>query len=220
MFIFTKNDKFFVYIDIPVPIQTYVRKQIINDLYKIIKHYWFIREDFLDLAHIPYKLRKEYVRQDFDHIYFTFARNPYQKFISTFLNTVHSDEMTAKEFILNKLANERFEDYHHSMIHFYPQYKFIVDEYDEIDPTIKIYKFEEYKNEFIKFTDRLELKNHKLSDYFDNETLAIFNNIYKKDFQVFDYPMIDNISNEVILPEYTVIEPVKSLNNSITIKST
>ena len=60
--------------------------------------------------------------------------------------------------------------------------------------------------------------NYKLSDYFDNETLQMFNDIYKKDFEVFNYPMINDISQENILSEYTTIEPKSSLNNSVTVR--
>ena len=179
MFIFTKKDIYYVYIDIPIPIATFIRSQIIKDLYQVIKHWWFIKDEHLDLAHIPYKLRTDYVRQDFDHIYITFSRDPYQRFISAFLNTTFSEGRTAKEFILETLANESFDDYHYMYIHFYPQYKFIIDEKDEIVEDIKKFKLETYNNEFIKFAEEIQLPTYDLKEYFDEESLQKFNEIYK-----------------------------------------
>jgi len=194
MFVFTKSEEFFVYVDIPIPIGTFIRKQIINDLYRVIKHYWFILEEHLDLAHIPYSMRKEYINQEFDHSYITFARDPYQKLISTFVNTKYSDEMTLKEFIINKLASMKFDDYHYEFIHYYPQYKFIVDEEDQIQSSIKIFQLENYKNEFIKFTEKLVLPTYDVREYFDEEALQKFNEIYARDFEVFGYEKITDLS--------------------------
>jgi hypothetical protein len=211
MFIFTKKDIYYVYIDIPIPIGTYVRTQIIKDLYQVIKHWWFIKDEHLDLAHIPYKMRTDYVRQDFDHIYMTFSRDPYQRFISAFLNTTFSEGRTAKEFILEVLANENFDDYHYMYIHFYPQYKFILDEKNEIANDIKKFKLETYNNELIKFTEDIKLPTYDLKEYFDEESLQKFNEIYKKDFEVFGYDMVTSLNG------YTkpVEEPQPDTNSKI-----
>jgi len=194
MFIFTKKDVYFVYIDIPIPIGTFIRTQIIKDLYQVIKHWWFIKDQHLDLAHIPYKMRTDYVRQDFDHTYITFSRDPYERFISAFLNTMYSEEKTAKQFILETLTNEQFDDYHYKYIHFYPQYKFITNEKDEIVEDIKKFKLETYNNEFIKFAEDLNLPTYDLKEYFDEESLHKFNEIYKKDFEVFGYDMVTSLN--------------------------
>lgn len=210
MFVFTKSEEFFVYVDIPIPIGTFIRTQIINDLYRVIKHYWFILEEKLDLAHIPYKMRKEYINQDFEHSYITFTRDPYQKLISTFVNTTFSDEMTLKEFIMNKLANEKFEDYHYELIHYYPQYKFIIDEEDKIDSSLKIFKLEEYKNEFIKFTEKLVLPSYDIREYFDDECLVKFNEIYTKDFEMLGYEKITDLSKYEPIGEI-IVKPVVNI---------
>jgi hypothetical protein len=208
MFVFTKVNNYFVYIDIPIPIGTFIRKQIINDLYQVIKHYWFIKEESLDLAHIPYKMRKEYIHQDFEHKYITFCLDPYQKFISTFLNTTFSDEMSMKDFIMNVLSKEEFEDYHYTRIHFYPQYKFITDVDGSIGSEIQIFKLENYKNDFIKFTDKLELTHYDISEYFDAESLAKFNEIYKKDFEVFQYDKIIDLATFIHSNDKIILEPI------------
>lgn len=210
MFVFTKSEEFFVYIDIPIPIATFIRKQIINDLYRTIKNYWFILEEKLDLAHIPYNMRKEYINQEFEHVYITFTRNPYQKLISTFMNTKFSDEMTIKEFIMNVLSNEKFDDYDYKMIHYYPQYKFVTDEDGIIAKEIKIFKLEEYKNEFIKFSDKLVLKSYDLREYFDAESLVKFNEIYAKDFEAFGYEKVVDLSQYEPIDDI-VVKPVDNI---------
>ena len=211
MFVFTKSEEFFVYVDIPIPIGTFIRKQIINDLYRVIKHYWFILEEKLDLAHIPYSMRKEYINQEFDHEYITFSRDPYQKLISTFVNTKYSDEMTLKEFIFNILAKQSFDDFHYEMVHYYPQYKFIVDEDDQIKPdSIKIFKLEDYKNEFIKFTEKLVLPSYNICEYFDPEALEKFNEIYARDFEVFGYEKITDLFEYEPSPD-VIVRPVENI---------
>lgn len=210
MFVFTKSEEFFVYVDIPIPIGTFIRKQIINDLYRVIKHYWFVLEEHLDLAHIPYSMRKEYINQEFEHMYITFSRDPYQKLISTFVNTKYSDEMTLKEFICNVLAKQTFDDYHYEFIHYYPQYKFVIDEDESIDPTLRIFKLEEYKNEFIKFTEKLVLPSYDLREYFDPEALEKFNEIYARDFEVFGYKKITDLFEYEHTPDI-IVKPIVSV---------
>ena len=211
MFVFTKSEEFFVYVDIPIPIGTFIRKQIINDLYRVIKHYWFILEEHLDLAHIPYSMRKEYINQEYEHAYITFARDPYQKLISTFVNTKYSDEMSLKEFIMNKLATMQFDDYHYEFIHYYPQYKFVIDEDDQIQCSLKIFQLEKYENEFIKFTEKLVLPSYDVREYFDEEALQKFNEIYARDFEVFGYEKITDlsqyqpISDVVVMPVHSIL---------------
>jgi hypothetical protein len=208
MFVFTKQNVYYVFIDIPISLVTYIRSQIIKDSFQVIKHYWFIKDKTLDLAHIPYKMRKEFVRQDFKHIYLTFSRNPYDKFISIFPDTTKSNEMSIEKFIKTELCTQKFEDYKCRMIHFYPQYKFIIDENDEICEDIKTFKLETYKNEFIKFNEKIELQHYNLRDYFTNETLAIFNEIYKKDFEVFNYEMVTNLDDYIPPSSLVTIIPV------------
>lgn len=216
MFIFTKQSVYFVFIDIPIPLVTYIRSQIIKDLFQVIKHYWFIKDEMLDLAHIPYKMKKEFVRSDFEHTYITFSRNPYDRFLSIYQSTTQSDEMSVEEFIKTELVNEKFEDYKYTMIHHYPQYKFIIDENDEVCEDIKIFKLETYNNEFIKFNEKAELPNYNLCDYFTNETLAIFNKIYKKDFEVFDYDMVTDLSSYTAPTSDVTIIPVSFVPNILS----
>ena len=212
MFVFTKKDIYYVYIDIPIPIATYIRSQIIKDLYQVIKHWWFIKDEQLDLAHIPYKMRTDYVRQDYEHIYITFSRDPYQRFISAFLNTTFSEGRTAKEFILQVLANEKFDDYYYMYIHFYPQYKFVIDENNELVDDIKKFKLETYNNEFIKFTEDIKLPTYDLKEYFDEESLQKFNEIYKKDFEVFGYDMVTSLNGYTAPVEEPHADPNSKIN--------
>jgi len=87
-----------------------------------------------------------------------------------------------------KIFEEKIES---KIIHFYPQYLFIVD-HNRINQEVKWYKLETYNNEFIPFDD-FHLTIYDITQYFDNESLAIFNHFYKHDFLYFQYEMIHQI---------------------------
>jgi len=77
------------------------------------------------------------------------------------------------------------------------QYKYIIDENDNIPNDVTIYKLEEYETnteakEFFQF-ENFNLKKYNYADYYDNECLAIINEVYKKDFELFGYEKITNV---------------------------
>lgn len=185
-----KNNKYYIYIHIPKNGGKYIRQKLLmNKKNEIIKAHWST-ENNLDLAHIPYMKRHNYIDSDILYQYFTYSRNPYHRLISAYFYLCHMDESYINSmeefrmFIKNKLNTYSFSlNYDSSMIHFYPQYLFICDEDYNIPSCIHIMKLEDHENPTI----------YDLSIYYDHECLMIVNHIYKKDFELLNYPILHKI---------------------------
>jgi hypothetical protein len=159
--------------------------------------------------------------------FITFVRNPYDRLISAYyyyLLSLYYDDLSNKNDILEFITSpfqslkiktmdefiQKFkadfkkyvktevenlnEDFNYILT---PQYKYIVDENNQIPEDITIYKLEEYTTEseagvFFQFENfTLEVYDH--SEYFDDETLEIVNRKYSKDFELLGYEKIQTI---------------------------
>ncbi|EAH6868293.1 alpha-2,3-sialyltransferase [Campylobacter lari] len=156
---------------------------------------------------------------------FGFVRNPYDRMVSAYHylrsgggNLV--DETWAKEniykynsfeeFVLNLQNNdERIKIL--SWMHFVPQYKYLCDNDKNILVSF-IGKFEKLDEDFKKILNILnrkdslvhvnKSKHYAYKDYYNYETYKIIREIYKNDFEIFDYDLEDkkyfNISGNTI----------------------
>ncbi|EEC4842051.1 sulfotransferase family protein [Campylobacter lari] len=156
---------------------------------------------------------------------FGFVRNPYDRMVSAYHylrsgggNLV--DETWAKEniykynsfeeFVLNLQNNdERIKIL--SWMHFVPQYKYLCDNDKNILVSF-IGKFEKLDEDFKKILNFLNRKDSLVhvnkskhcayKDYYNYETYKIIREIYKNDFEIFDYDLEDkkyfNISDNTI----------------------
>ena len=199
MLIFKDNEnQHYVFIHIPKCCGTYIREQIMsNPNYSICKKYWDHESTGSDLAHIPYMYRDNYIDKDINYNFVAFTRNPYHRFISAYNNRLahikehyNDSQITFKSFILTKLTTIFNENDDGRVVHFYPQYLFVINK--QHFPECKTYKLETYNDEIIPLND-FYIKPYWLSQYFDNETLAVFNKFYEKDFIYFNYEMIHTI---------------------------
>jgi hypothetical protein len=187
MLIFKNESGIYIHIHIPKNGGTYIRNKIINDnKNEIISNYWDVVYD-MDLAHIPYMKRTNYIRENVEYNYFAYSRNPYDRLISAFFYKNRYKKCTLEDFkyfIKNEFAYYTFSnEFKSSIIHYYPQYLFICDESFNILKNIKIKKLELCENP----------RRYKLVEFFDNDCLKIVNRIYKIDFLEFDYEMIDSL---------------------------
>ena len=150
---------------------------------EIIKYYWDYL-DKLDLAHIPYIKRSEFIDNNIEYNYFSYTRNPYDRIISAFFyKNPNKTIIEFKNFIKNILITYNFSlDFNSDIIHYYPQYLFVCDENFNIK-NIKIDKLENCEKP----------KKYNSQEYFDNECIEIINKIYNMDFLLFDYQIKSTI---------------------------
>ena len=181
MLIFSNKNIKYVFIHIPKNSGKYLRDKIIaNKNNKIIKSYWGY-EGNLDLAHIPYTKKNDFIK--FYAYFFAYTRCPYNRFISAYfyINPENSVD-DFKSFIKTELITYEFNmDYDCNIIHYYPQYLFVCDNTMNIKKNIKISKLENLENP----------RKYNLPDFFDNECIHIINKIYNNDFLFFDYNVLD-----------------------------
>ena len=176
------SDNYCVFIHIPKNGGKYIRQKIINNKNnKIIKSFWNINNN-LDLAHIPFCKKNEFISQNTKYAFFTFSRNPYDRIISAFFyKNPNKNINDFKYFCKNQLVKYDFNlAFNKQYVHYYPQYLFLCDKnYNNIS-NIKVNKIELHHNP----------RHYNLLDYVDDECIEIINNIYKKDFELLNYDMI------------------------------
>ena len=184
MLIFKYKYKYNIFIHIPKNGGKYIRKRLLiikNN--KIIHNYWGIKSK-LDLAHIPYVKRNEFITNNIEYNYFANSRNPYHRIISAYFYKMKNKNINDfKYFIKNELITYDFNmSFDYMIIHYYPQYLFVCDENLNIPKNIKIDKLEDVENP----------KIYDLTKYLDDECINIINNIYSKDFLYLKYQMSVN----------------------------
>jgi len=178
------DNQLYVYIHIPKNSGKYIRNKIPEK--NIIKSYWNVKNEF-DLAHIPYMLRNNYIKNDKEITYFSYSRNPYHRLISAFfyLNP-HKTPCDFIDFCKNILPKYNFDlSFCSNIIHYYPQYLFVCN--DDFTLSINVIKLEKLKY------DDLKLKTYNLFQYYNLETLMIVERIYSKDFELFHYNKITKL---------------------------
>lgn len=199
MIIFQGPKKKIVFIHIPKNSGKYIR-QCIKKKFKILHSFWDV--GLIDRAHIPFRMRKTFIKNAKDYRYITFVRNPYDRFISAFyFKFPKATKDKFEEFILNILPTYNFNrHYNPKIIHFYPQYLFLTNEKDEdwnIHKKIDIFKLEDINTHKLIQFDDFKLKKYVHSEHFTSASLKVINKIYHKDFVLFNYPKLQIISQNI-----------------------
>jgi len=122
------------------------------------------------------------------------VRNPYTRIVSDLFYQKLIHKFSAADMVYNVIRqyiNATCYDNHNV-----PQYKFVVDEKGELVPGLIVLKMETLNEDLLRLgflTTRHFNKgtaNVNYMNYLDNRCLALINEHYKKDFELFGYPMI------------------------------
>lgn len=185
------EDRIYCYIHIPKNSGKFIREKIKSDInYEVLNEYWGLEDYTIDMAHIPFMLRNEYIHNTEIDNYYTYTRNPYNRIISGFFyKNPECKKEDFKIFVKNELTKMGFDQsFEKNIIHYFPQYMFLCNQDLIIKDNIKTYKLE---NNDLNI-DGLNIREYNLRDYYDTEILSIINEIYKKDFELFDYKIISD----------------------------
>lgn len=113
-------------------------------------------------------------------LYHTYVRNPYQRIISSyFYKNPNNSIVDFRIFIKRVLRYIDLSQYNLYLIYYYPCYFFIYETINKLPEDIIIEKIEHHKD--------IKIKQYNLTTYYDQECISIINNIYEKDFELFNY---------------------------------
>lgn len=142
--------------------------------------------------------------QDFDNYFrFVFVRNPFTRTLSAYLDKVErraikNDKPTSFKNFLYQLEAGRL----HSNAHWAPQSDLLLIPVDQFDFIGRTEPFDAdiatVKNRLLNKTSDEPVKSilsnstnatGKLDRYYDDETIELVRNLYRQDFEIFDYPL-------------------------------
>lgn len=121
-----------------------------------------------------------------------FVRNPYERVVSDLFWLKFNQKEDSPEEIYNTLQNYYFDrddlDYHN-----YPQHHFLQDNNGKMVENIRIIKTEDLTKSLqnMGFFDYNHIVNDNKSymKYLNKDSIQIINSRFKKDFELFNYPM-------------------------------
>jgi len=160
--------------------------------------------EYLDCGHIENDQFRSYFK-------FSFVRNPWARIVSEYNYRSYHKNMSFKEFVTNGLP--RSDNYSDAYRHLIPQYDFLYDsagnllvdfvgkfetlqdDFDQVCaqlgindtqlPHISSSKKKTFLSKINVFNDRQKRKLY--SDYYDDVSRKIVENMYSKDIETFDY---------------------------------
>jgi GR25 family glycosyltransferase involved in LPS biosynthesis len=200
------KDKQFIFIHIPKNSGTEMTnniQKVYNNCEKIDK---VDKTNGIDKMHLYLDVISQYIDKDIfkNYIKFCIIRNPYYKIFSAWNYLKERYEYNnVNDFIKYKLNEEFIYGFElipgDARVHYRPQYTFIYDnnEKKNVDFIIRY----EYLNEDINlFNEKYNLNiplygNNSHKDYlkyFNNESIHKINILYKKDFELLNYEMINS----------------------------
>ena len=191
------------------------------------------------VGHVKASDYTKFDKDKFDSYFsFGFVRNPYDRVVSAYhylkndspdpcdikWGRLHINNLTFEEFILS-LQDEEFKEEILSKNHFSFQYKYLCDKNMNIFVNF-IGKFEKLDNDFKKILNILRRKDSLVHinkskhlnyrDYYNSQTYKIIREIYRDDFEIFDYDLEDkkyfNIPQNIYLNNLESKILIKNIN--------
>lgn len=191
------------------------------------------------VGHVKASDYTKFDKDKFDSYFsFGFIRNPYDRVVSAYhylkndspdpcdikWGRLHINNLTFEEFILS-LQDEEFKEEILSKNHFSFQYKYLCDKNMNILVNF-IGKFEKLDNDFKKILNILRRKDSLVHinkskhlnyrDYYNSQTYKIIREIYRDDFEIFDYDLEDkkyfNIPQNIYLNNLESKILIKNIN--------
>ncbi|HEG3974147.1 sulfotransferase family 2 domain-containing protein [Campylobacter coli] len=191
------------------------------------------------VGHVKASDYTKFDKDKFDSYFsFGFVRNPYDRVVSAYhylkndspdpcdikWDRLHINNLTFEEFILS-LQDEEFKEEILSKNHFSFQYKYLCDKNMNILVNF-IGKFEKLDNDFKKILNILRRKDSLVHinkskhlnyrDYYNSQTYKIIREIYRDDFEIFDYDLEDkkyfNIPQNIYLNNLESKILIKNIN--------
>ncbi|ELN0518793.1 sulfotransferase family 2 domain-containing protein [Campylobacter coli] len=191
------------------------------------------------VGHVKASDYTKFDKDKFDSYFsFGFVRNPYDRVVSAYhylkndspdpcdikWGRLHINNLTFEEFILS-LQDEEFKEEILSKNHFSFQYKYLCDKNMNILVNF-IGKFEKLDNDFKKNLNILRRKDSLVHinkskhlnyrDYYNSQTYKIIREIYRDDFEIFDYDLEDkkyfNIPQNIYLNNLESKILIKNIN--------
>ncbi|ECK7891618.1 alpha-2,3-sialyltransferase [Campylobacter coli] len=191
------------------------------------------------VGHVKASDLRNFDKDKFDSYFsFGFVRNPYDRVVSAYhylkndspdpcdikWGRLHINNLTFEEFILS-LQDEEFKEEILSKNHFSFQYKYLCDKNMNILVNF-IGKFEKLDNDFKKILNILRRKDSLVHinkskhlnyrDYYNSQTYKIIREIYRDDFEIFDYDLEDkkyfNIPQNIYLNNLESKILIKNIN--------
>ncbi|EMZ5965086.1 sulfotransferase family 2 domain-containing protein [Campylobacter coli] len=191
------------------------------------------------VGHVKASDYTKFDKDKFDSYFsFGFVRNPYDRVVSAYhylkndspdpcdikWGRLHINNLTFEEFILS-LQDEEFKEEILSKNHFSFQYKYLCDKNMNILVNF-IGKFEKLDNDFKKILNILRRKDSLVHinkskhlnyrDYYNSQIYKIIREIYRDDFEIFDYDLEDkkyfNIPQNIYLNNLESKILIKNIN--------
>ncbi|MGI7627891.1 sulfotransferase family 2 domain-containing protein [Campylobacter coli] len=191
------------------------------------------------VGHVKASDYTKFDKDKFDSYFsFGFVRNPYDRVVSAYhylkndspdpcdikWGRLHINNLTFEEFILS-LQDEEFKEEILSKNHFSFQWKYLCDKNMNILVNF-IGKFEKLDNDFKKILNILRRKDSLVHinkskhlnyrDYYNSQTYKIIREIYRDDFEIFDYDLEDkkyfNIPQNIYLNNLESKILIKNIN--------